>query len=389
MALPNVTIVVNRSGLGLVDYTDDGIMGLIVSGSAVANKLELSKAYAIYGLTDAEALGIEEAGVNATAHKQIKEFYDEAGNGVKIWILVSDKTLMSLNATGTTNNLKTLIEAAKGEISVVGICRGKTQSEVVVDGLNEDVWSTMAAVQILAEEYRGLIMPFSAVIDGIGFSGDASSTLDLTTKTQHRCSVILASTGTDKVASASVGQFLGREASIPVQRKPSRIKDGSLTNEKAYLTDGASIDGRVGALNTLHDRGYIVFRTLVGKSGFFYSGDPSATAATDDLNTIARNRVMDKVLKIAYNTYAEELDDDVPVTESGTLQPAVCGYLQEKIDKQVKGNMVDEISKFSSYVNPNQNILSGAPVEIQLSIVPKGYLNPIKVTIGFSNPYSS
>lgn len=387
MSLPNVTIVVNRSGLGLVDYTDDGIMGLIVSGAAVVDKLEVGKAYAIYGLADAETIGIEESGVNAAAHKQIKEFYDEAGNGVKLWILVSDKTLMSLNATGTTNNLRSLIEAAKGEISVVGICRGKTQSEVVVDGLNEDVWSTMGAVQILAEEYQGLIMPFSAVIDGIGFSGDASSTLDLTTKTQHRCSVILSASDSDEVA--SVGQFLGREASIPVQRKPSRIKDGSLTNEKAYLTDGVSIDGRVGSLNTLHDRGYIVYRTLVGKSGFFYSGDPTATAATDDLNTIARNRVIDKVLKIAYNTYSEELDDDVPVTETGTLQPAVCGYLQEKINKQVNGNMVDEISRFNSYVNPNQNILSGAPVEIQLSIVPKGYLSPIKVIIGFSNPYSS
>lgn len=387
MSLPNVTIVVNRSGLGLVDYTDDGIMGLIVSGAAVVDKLEVGKAYAIYGLADAETIGIAESGVNAAAHKQIKEFYDEAGNGVKLWILVSDKTLMSLNATGTTNNLRSLIEAAKGEISVVGICRGKTQSEVVVDGLNEDVWSTMGAVQILAEEYQGLIMPFSAVIDGIGFSGDASSTLDLTTKTQHRCSVILSASNSDEVA--SVGQFLGREASIPVQRKPSRIKDGSLTNEKAYLTDGVSIDGRVGSLNTLHDRGYIVYRTLVGKSGFFYSGDPTATAATDDLNTIARNRVIDKVLKIAYNTYSEELDDDVPVTETGTLQPAVCGYLQEKINKQVNGNMVDEISRFNSYVNPNQNILSGAPVEIQLSIVPKGYLSPIKVIIGFSNPYSS
>lgn len=387
MSLPNVTIVVNRSGLGLVDYTDDGIMGLIVSGAAVVDKLEVGKAYAIYGLADAETIGIEESGVNAAAHKQIKEFYDEAGNGVKLWILVSDKTLMSLNATGTTNNLRSLIEAAKGEISVVGICRGKTQSEVVVDGLNEDVWSAMGAVQILADEYQGLIMPFSAVIDGIGFSGDASSTLDLTTKTQHRCSVILSASNSDEVA--SVGQFLGREASIPVQRKPSRIKDGSLTNEKAYLTDGVSIDGRVGSLNTLHDRGYIVYRTLVGKSGFFYSGDPTATAATDDLNTIARNRVIDKVLKIAYNTYSEELDDDVPVTETGTLQPAVCGYLQEKINKQVNGNMVDEISRFNSYVNPNQNILSGAPVEIQLSIVPKGYLSPIKVIIGFSNPYSS
>lgn len=385
--LPNVIIEVNRSGLGQVAFTTDGILGLVLTGSAVADKVELQKAYAIYGLAEAEALGIESTGANAAAHKQIKEFYDEAGNGTKLWFILSDQNLMSGNVTGSTNSLRTLIESAKGEIFIVGLVRGKTQSAVVVDGLNEDVWLTMTNAQILADEFQGLVMPFSVVVDGLDFSGDANSALDLKTKTQHRCSVILSASASDGVA--SVGQFLGREAAIPVHRKPSRIKDGALTNLSGYLTDGESVEGRTGALTSLHDKGYIVYRTFPGKSGYYYSGDPTATAATDDLNIIARNRVVDKALKISYNTYVNELDDDVLMTAEGNIEPAVCADLEQKLRRQIDGNMANEISSFTPYVNPNQNILSGQPVEIDLSIVPKGYFSTIKVKIGFSNPFSN
>lgn len=393
MGLTNVIISVNRSGLGLVALTNDRIMGLILNGVAVVDLLELEKAYAIYGLAGAEALGITEfdetgeaPGDNAVAWKQIKEFYDEAGNGAKLWFIVTDEDLMSSNAGGTANALITLIEAAKGEIAVVGLCRGAAQTDTTVDGLDEDVWLAMTNVQTLADEYQGKIMPFSAVIDGVGLS-DSEAALSLKTKTQHRCSVILAASDDDGVA--SVGQFLGRLAAGPVQRKASRVKTGALKNLNAYLTDGTSIEGRDGELGTLHDKGYIVYRGFPGRSGFYFSGDPTATAATDDLNIIARNRIIDKAIKIAYNTYVEELDDDVDMTDDGKLEPAVCASLQDKIDTQVNGNMSGEISKFSSLVDPNQDILSGLPLEVVLDIVPKGYLNTIRVTLGFVNPFSS
>jgi hypothetical protein len=48
--------------------------------------------------------------------------------------------------------------------------------------------------------------------------------------------------------------------------------------------------------------------------------------------------------------------------------------------------MSDEVSQFYCDIRPDQNILSGLPLEIDLFIVPKGYLSNIKVKIGFINP---
>lgn len=388
MALSNVTINVNRNGLGLVSFTKDGIMGICLTGKAVADKIELDKPYSIFSIADAEAKGITKTGDNAAAYKQIKEFYNEAGEGKKLWLIVSPETVkMSDKVSGTACAAIKLLNGANGEICAMGIVRGASSGATIVDGLNSDVWVTANELQILADNYQNKIMPFCGVIDGVGFSGDADTLKDLHTMTKHRATVVLSASESNGVA--SVGQFLGRMAAIPVQRKVSRVKDGELTNLEGYLTDGVLVDERMGAVETAHDKGYVVYRTFPNKAGYFFSGDPTATAVTDDLCIIARNRVIDKVIKIAYNTYIEELDDDVEVTDTGGLQPAVCAYLKSKIEQQVNANCDGEISKFVAVVDSEQNILSGLPFEIKLQITPKGYLGAIVVQLGFTNPFNS
>ncbi len=398
--LPNVSIEIRRDGLGQVAFTNDTIMGLILTGSAVSSTLALNTPYAIYSLKDAENLGIKQyeepvtappvAGANAAAWTQIRDFYKESGDGAKLWIIVGNENKMSTYVTGGGANpclLEILATKANGEIAVVGVCPGKSQGSTITDGLNDDVWDTIAAAQVVARNYQENIMPFSVVVAGIGFAGDADTAKDLKAMSNHRVSVVLAAPASDNVA--GVGQLLGRLAGIPVQRKISRVKDGALGNLTGYLTDGVVVEYREGDLSTLHDKGYIVYRTFQGKSGYFYSGDPTATSATDDLNTISRNRIIDKALKITYNTYIEEIDDEVPITSEGRIEPAVCGALQEKIERQINGNMVNEISDFSAYIDPDQNILSGTPLEVVLDITPKGYLGNIRVSLGFINPFST
>ena len=48
--------------------------------------------------------------------------------------------------------------------------------------------------------------------------------------------------------------------------------------------------------------------------------------------------------------------------------------------------MEEAISGFAASINPSQNVLSGKGIDVVLSITPKGYLNPINVTLGFVNP---
>jgi len=381
--LSNVVITLVRNGLGLVAETSDNVCGLILPGVAVAGKLVLTTPYAIYSIDGAKALGIDVDGVNAAAFRHIAEFYTIAGSGKKLWIMVvasTNKLSALVDSTLTPCPAKVLLNEAEGEIVVLGICAG-TDGTAVVDGLDGEVYTAMTKGQVLATEYLGKIMPFVLVIEGRKMV-DAETLRSLDTGTNYRTAIMLGSTKSD--GSASVGLVLGQIAGLPVQRKISRIKNGSLPIDTAYLSDGKLIKGRED-LGTITDKRFIGFRQFPNKSGFFFNGDFTATSQTDDLNIIARIRTIDKALKIAYNTYVEELDDDVDVNDDGTLNAAVAAYLKQKIEEQVNGAMKGEISKFSAQIDTTIDILAGNAQKMYLNITPKGYLNPIEVVLSFVN----
>ena len=60
MSLPNVNIVLGNGNMGAVTLSDDGISGLILTGTAVAEKLELNRAYVLGSTLDLAKLGIDE-----------------------------------------------------------------------------------------------------------------------------------------------------------------------------------------------------------------------------------------------------------------------------------------------------------------------------------------
>src|SRR6202012_4837533 len=108
-------------------------------------------------------------------------------------------------------------------------------------------------------------------------------------------------------------------SSIPVQRKVSRVRSGALTNAAAYAA-GIPIETLgSGAMNVIARLGYITFTTYPNVSGYFFSGDPMCTATTDDYAMLARGRVIDKAHILAYTTFVQEVDDEVPVNADGTL----------------------------------------------------------------------
>ena len=384
MALPNISIDINRSGLGQVALSDDNIMGMILHGSAVSGKLTLGTPITLYGVADAEANGID-ATNNPNAYKQVSDFYAEAGNGAKLYVIVSGAAKMSADFADMAVKLT---EYAGGKISVLGVTQGLNQGDEVSGGLNSDVATAITAAQTFAENSQKAIRPLNVVLDGCGYSGNAEDLTDLTTMSNNRVSVLLGAK--DESKHACVGLLIGRLASIPVQRKISRVKDGAVRGiETAYLTDGVAVEGREATLDTIHDKGYIVLRQFTGLSGWYFSSDVTATDVTDDLNTIAHNRIIDKVIRIAYKTYVNEIDDDVEIdADRGTIDATIISYLKGQIETQVNGNMADEVSKFHCEIDPEQNILSGLPLQVRLFIVPKGYLSNIQVNIGFTNPLS-
>jgi hypothetical protein len=382
MALPNVNIELVRNGLGLVAETNDNTCGIIMSGVAVADKLELNTPYTIYSTDGARELGIDPDGVNASAYRHISEFYSLAGVGKKIWIMVVAATQKLSQLVDTSLSFcpaKALLNKAGGEIVALGLT-STAASTSTVDGLDSEVYSAMLKGQLLADEFQKRIMPFVCVIEGRSMT-DANSLRDLSEETKYRQAIALCSTQND--GSASVGLVLGQIAALPVQRKISRVKNGSLPIEAGYLSDGIEVSLEREDLNTIHDKRFIIFRKFPNRSGYFFNGDMTATAQTDDLNIIARIRTIDKATKIAYNTYVEELDDDVELNKDGTLHPSQAAYLKQKIEEQVNNAMAGEISKFTATIDTSIDIAAGLEQAIYLDILPKGYLTNIRVVLGF------
>lgn len=380
--LPNVSISLVRNGLGLVAETNDNTVAMILPGVAVVGKIALNEPKAIYSTDGANELGIS-ATSNAVAYRHITEFYDVAGSGSKLWIMiVTSTTRLSAMVDSTLGfcPAKHILNAANGEIMALGIA-STSDGGTTVDGLDSEVKLARTKGQVLAMDYLAKIMPFVLVVEGRKMT-DADALGNLRAESNYRTSTVLFSSKDDE--SASIGSVLGQLAAIPVQRKVSRVKNGALPVDTAYLSDGLAIAGRED-LGTIHDKGYIIARQFPGRAGYYFNGDFTATAATDDLNTIARIRTIDKALKIAYNTYVEELDDDVEVNDDGTLHASVCAYLKQKIEGQVNNAMLGEISSFSAQVDGTVDILSGAAQKIYLNITPRGYLNPIEVVLSFTN----
>ncbi len=87
MALPNVTINLENGNLGRIAQSDDGVAGLILTGAAVAGKLELNRVYLINSTRDIAKLGIT-AENNPLAHKDLTAFFTETGDGAELYLLV-------------------------------------------------------------------------------------------------------------------------------------------------------------------------------------------------------------------------------------------------------------------------------------------------------------
>jgi hypothetical protein len=110
------------------------------------------------------------------------------------------------------------------------------------------------------------------------------------------------------------------------------------------------------------------------------------TGATDDFNSLARGLVMDEAVLIAYNVLVEELSDEVPVTEAGTIHPAIIKTWQNTIESQINGLMVNKgkLSGVKAYIDENQNVLQTNNMTVEMQLLPVGYSDFMTVNIGFT-----
>ncbi len=387
MGLPGVKITLGSGGLGRVSSSSDGVAGLLLTGSAVEGKLELNKHYQLSSTKDLSTYGVTSEN-NPLLYREIKSFYGQVGEGAELHLLVAPSTmrLSSMVSMGADSPLSRLIEGAAGRIKIVGVNRLPESPEEsdTTEGLDGDVIAACAAAQQSAESFASRIMPFRMLLPAIGWTGD--NTFAPNTCSYNRVGLVLASEGElNGQYPAAIGMVLGRAAKAEPHQDLGRVKFGSLA-PTGYFTNGTTSLEKYGMAGSLNEAGYIFFVHYPGKNGCYLNGCPMATGETDDYATLNNGRIMDKAMRLAYDTYISEIMDNIAVGEDGKLPNGVCRSFESMIENAVSVQMEGQISSFSAYVNPEQNILSSSRLEVECRLVPLGVLKEINVLLSFSNP---
>lgn len=393
MSLPSVKIRFRNGQLGSVEQLDDSVTGLVCSATAVSGKFSLGKSYLITKYDDLESLGVSSTN-NARLEKSVREFYDEAPTGTKLWIYgVANTVTMEDICDKTKDKAITLLKDADGAIRTLIIAKDDASSytPTMQGSIDKDVVSAMTKAQGLAEEMtETLKAPLFVILEGRHYNGTASSLGDLTKGSYNRVSVLIG----DTVASskgACVGLLAGRIAAIPVQRSVARVKTGTINASELYI--GAALAGQSEA-EIISDLGYIVPRTFVGKAGYYWSDDKIATSSNDDYALIPRRRVIDKAYRVAYTTMLNTVGDEIAVTAEGKIPSAIVKSIQQEVESAIEntmtvnGNLATDAEDpndngVKCFIDTDQNIVQTGYLDVNLAVRPYGYAKYININLGF------
>ena len=393
MILPRVKIQFLNGQLGTVGESADGLLALICGAAAVAGTFVLNTAYSITSMDDLADLGVT-ATNNAALYKQVSEFYDEAGTGTKLILYPVNPSTSATNMCDYTKTdagyARDLITKQNGNLRGIGIANINTgASGTSINGIDPDVFTAMPKAQQLAEwATTELYAPLFFILEGRNY--DPSKELkDMTKEKYDRVGIAIG----DTVASskgATIGTWLGRIAKSPVQRNIGRVKDGSLAPLEMYV-GSKKIDESESTIKSIYEKGYLVPRKYVGRSGYFFADDNLACDPTGDYAHIAHRRVIDKAYRVAYNIMLDMLLDELEVNDDGTLQVGIVKSWQQTvgngINKQMTAN--GELCANSDgegcqcYIDEKQNVLSTSKVLVTLKVRPYGYARYVDVNLGF------
>lgn len=393
---PTVKIDFTNGALGSVSPSADCVVGMILTGADVEgdSKLTTGNAYVLKKLDDLYSLGVTETN-NAFVVKHVQEFYNEAGDGQELWLMVLPATVKPSDALDRSKNYaKRLIQVAGGRIRalVVGYEPAEGYEATLKNGLDSDVYAALTNGQVLAEwATTSLFAPLFVCIEARGFVlSNLTNLPDLSTMTYNRVGVLLGDTVSGSKG-AAIGLLAGRIAACPVQRHIGRVKDGALKATEIFID---TEDPSVADVELIHDNGFITFRTFTGKSGYFFSDDCLACALSDDYRSIARRRTVDKAYRILYAYMLENLNDEIPMTNDGYLVPSIVKSWETEAVATIVNQMTingelgvdpDDPSDKGVQVSidPEQNIIATSQIKVVAKVKPYGYAKYIYVELGF------
>jgi hypothetical protein len=391
MGLPSVSLPRQNGQLNLTAPSEDALICYVISGQAVAGKIGLSVPTQIFSPSALDTLGIT-SGNNLLAYKEINAFYAIAGEGAELnFMLVSATTSLTTICDKTSNILKSLIDSTSGRAVIVLANRtlpgGYTFT--AVNGLDPDITTAAAKLNELAAAYDADNIPFVGILPGIGFSPSGIADMPIrSTLTNDYVAISLACDLSDGLV--SLGTLAGWISKLQVHQNIGFVGLGS-PSAGGFFPDGSSVMSLKDSLGAIHDKGYIIYRKVGQKSGYFFNDDPTFTSATSDYNSISWNRVINKAKRLAFGVLVEKLNGDIEINENtGEVETTILSDWESDVETAIRNSMIkvaatksQEISGVKCTVDANSDILNNN-ITGSLQIVRKGQAKNITFSVSYA-----
>lgn len=397
MARPKVTVSQVAGNLSRSAGTADGIAGLLISGVALPGKIALNEPKQLFSLTDAVALGLNasyDTANSCKAYKHIADFYEEAGEGAELWIMLTDKedTLSEVADKSNANGAIKLLNAASGKVRLLGITRvpDGAYTPATTTGIDDNTDTAVTNVQELAGEFAAGYKPFVAFIEGRSFTGVPANLKDYRTVEKPRVAIVISNN--EATSGANVGRYLGRQAKNPVQRNPGRVRDGALSVKANYMSSAQPAENYATAWDAIHDKGYTFMVTHPRRAGYFWVDDLNCNLPSSDTNSISAVRTIDKATLLVYDELLSELLDNTQVDAStGRLAAGYTRALETRMRQSLENNMQSngEIAGAIVSIDPEQNVISSEKLTARVQIIQVSTNKRIEATVEFFNPLNA
>ena len=372
MALSQIKFNVNKSGLGRQAIGEDHISGMVFFTTPPAGFS--GQTIQVGSVTQAEARGITTSFYSGITHYHVSEFFRINPNGL-LWLGVF--------SGGTDfNKVVDLQTEAQGKIRQVGVFD-------IVNFATSQVSTLQTVGTTLDSQDAPLSILYATNITGV------TNLPDLTGSQANKVSVIVGQDGNGRgndiflsagTSVSSLGASLGAVARASVEESIAHVANFNVTGtdlDELKLADGTSLKNLTKSQqDALNDKRYIFNIKYNGLNGSYFNS--SFTADNSDLDSIEKNRTIDKAIREVRTALLPRLNSPLRVTSEGKLDTStvqVFRSLASRALERMESN--NELSAFNVIINPDQDVLSTDEIELTLELVPVGVARTITVNIGF------
>lgn len=378
MALSNITITRGSGNLGGVLASRDGDCGILHIDSRYSTPLG---PVTIYSIKELENLGAGYSDSDLT-NKGVLHFH------VSQYFATSQSplTICGVAADAAFDQIDTMQLYAGGNIRIYG----------VLDNVVQWAGGKLTAIQSRLDAIETAHTPAVAV-----YSADLASTVevtptDLTLLSAYRVASclaedVLAGSRSALLRAASSNNLVSSIGLCLGVISRSRVNDsiawkgindmGGFMGQAGFI-DGSKVkDKTLSFLGTLDDKHHTFVINGPDSSGIFWNFDYTASPETNDYHTIALNRVYDKSYRLMYKALYPELSSTVYFNEDGSLSLNSINKFKALISTQLDEMLkAGEISAYTVYINPAQNVISTKTVDVVVTVVPTGVAKYITIT---------